>query len=85
MEFIIGRENNVKIRITDISVSRNHAILRYQDGDFYVRDTNSKFGTLVLMQSPFPIPYEQKWDLTIQLGKYLCKFVNYIYFSDYFS
>lgn len=73
MEFLVGRDNNVKIRITDISVSRNHAILTYNNGEFYVRDTNSKFGTLILMQSPFPIPYINKWELIIQIGKYLSK------------
>ncbi|CAI2384949.1 unnamed protein product [Moneuplotes crassus] len=71
MSFLIGRENNVNIRITDISVSRNHALLTYKDGEFYVQDTQSKFGTLILMQSPFPIPYTDQWDLTLQIGKNL--------------
>ncbi|CAI2384955.1 unnamed protein product [Moneuplotes crassus] len=71
MEFTIGRDNNVCIRITDISVSRNHAVLTCKNGEFFVKDTDSKFGTLVLLQSPFPIEYHDKWDLSVQIGKNL--------------
>jgi predicted component of type VI protein secretion system len=71
MEFIVGRDNNVQIRITDISVSRNHSVLTYHNEEFYLKDTSSKFGTLVLMQAPFPIPYKLKWEITMQIGKYL--------------
>lgn len=76
MEFVVGRDNNVQIRITDISVSRAHASISYHEGEFYVRDIDSKFGTLVLLQGPFPIPYVPKWDLTIQTGKYLSKLIT---------
>lgn len=43
----LGRGHECEIRITDISVSRNHAIIKYQNGGFYVFDNKSKFGTLV--------------------------------------
>jgi hypothetical protein len=71
MGFIVGRDNSVHVRITDISVSRNHSMLTYYNGEFYLKDTQSKFGTLVLMQAPFPIPYKLNWDITMQIGKYL--------------
>ncbi len=31
----------------DISVSRKHAEIKLVDGDFYIKDTDAKFGTLV--------------------------------------
>jgi pSer/pThr/pTyr-binding forkhead associated (FHA) protein len=43
----LGRGHDCEIRITDISVSRNHAIIKFQNGGFYVFDNKSKFGTLV--------------------------------------
>lgn len=71
IEFSIGRDTNVNIRITDISVSRVHSKLIFHNGDFYIRDEDSKFGTLVLLQSPIEIPYKPKFVVTMQIGKYL--------------
>jgi len=73
LEFYVGRDNNMQIRITDISVSRSHAKISFYNDEFYVKDNESKFGTLILLQSPFPIPYLKKWSLTLQIGKYLSK------------
>lgn len=47
----MGRGHDAEIRITDISVSRFHASIKYNKGDFYIEDNNSKFGTLVLMKN----------------------------------
>lgn len=47
----MGRGHDADIRITDISVSRFHALIKYSKGDFYIEDNNSKFGTLVLMKN----------------------------------
>ncbi len=47
-EFKMGRGHESGVRVNDISVSRVHAIIKFKDGDFYVSDNNSKFGTLVL-------------------------------------
>jgi len=46
----LGRGHDVDIRTTDISVSRFHALLKYNKGNFYIEDNNSKFGTLVLLR-----------------------------------
>ena len=46
------------IRITDISVSRKHAILHYENGKFFLEDNNSKFGTLILLKQPIPVNFE---------------------------
>ena len=44
----VGRGHDVDIRVTDISVSRYHAnIFQSEEGDFFVNDNKSKFGTLV--------------------------------------
>ena len=44
----VGRDNNCEVRVTDISVSRIHAIFcKDDDNGFVLVDNNSKFGTLV--------------------------------------
>eukprot|EP00828_Plagiopyla_frontata_P008501 TRINITY_DN14242_c0_g1_i1.p3 TRINITY_DN14242_c0_g1~~TRINITY_DN14242_c0_g1_i1.p3 ORF type:complete len:168 (+),score=24.62 TRINITY_DN14242_c0_g1_i1:340-843(+) len=53
--FMIGRGHETDVRITDITVSRQHAILNYSNEKFYIKDNNSKFGTLILLQEPFAI------------------------------
>jgi len=41
------------VRVTDISVSRMHAsIFKTDDGQMYLCDNDSKFGTLVLLKTP---------------------------------
>jgi pSer/pThr/pTyr-binding forkhead associated (FHA) protein len=52
-KFTIGRGNNCDIRISDISVSRVHATLKFKQGRLVIKDNCSKFGTLV--HSPRPI------------------------------
>lgn len=50
----VGRGHDAEIRVTDISVSRFHARLnRGADGDYYLEDNKSKFGTLVLIRKPY--------------------------------
>ena len=43
----LGRGYECEIRITDISVSRNHAQIKNVGNSFYVFDNKSKFGTLI--------------------------------------
>lgn len=43
----LGRGHECEIRITDISVSRNHACIKNVGNSFYLFDNKSKFGTLV--------------------------------------
>jgi hypothetical protein len=47
MEFKVGRGHDSDIRVSDISVSRYHARVKYEDGKFLLEDNTSKFGTLV--------------------------------------
>jgi pSer/pThr/pTyr-binding forkhead associated (FHA) protein len=56
----IGRGHEVDIRVTDISVSRLHArISQGPEGDFYVEDNKSKFGTLLQVRQPIPLMKEK--------------------------
>jgi pSer/pThr/pTyr-binding forkhead associated (FHA) protein len=43
----LGRGHDCEIRVTDISVSRNHAKIEKIGSDYYIFDNKSKFGTLV--------------------------------------
>jgi VWFA-related protein len=43
----LGRGSGNDIRIPDKSVSRKHAVINYIDGNFYIRDLNSTYGTKV--------------------------------------
>lgn len=43
----LGRGHDSDVRISDISVSRCHAIVKLRDGNFLLEDYNSKFGTLI--------------------------------------
>ena len=64
---IMGRSNNSDIKLNDISVSRNHSIIRYNNGKFYIDDIGSKFGTLLLIQNNILfLPYKE---INIQTGK----------------
>jgi FHA domain len=49
-QFKLGRGHESDVRVSDISVSRCHAILKYDSSDngYYLEDNLSKFGTLVL-------------------------------------
>lgn len=64
---IIGRANTSDIRINDVSVSRNHSMISYLDGKFYIDDIRSKFGTLLLIQNNILfLPFKE---INIQNGK----------------
>ena len=67
-ELIIGRGHESDIRINDISVSRNHAQLKYnaEDGTILIRDLKSKFGTLILIKKPLLI---KERTIHIQIGR----------------
>ncbi len=68
----IGRGHMCDIRISDISVSRSHAEIEFNDGKFLIRDTKSKFGTLVLFDEEFDI--NNKHSLMLQSGRCLYEF-----------
>ena len=47
----IGRANECELSIAELSVSRFHCILHKKEGEIYLEDNTSKFGTLVLVQN----------------------------------
>jgi hypothetical protein len=51
----LGRASDTDVKITDYSVSRNHAELKLIKGNFYLADCKSKFGTLVRAKNNFTI------------------------------
>ena len=58
--------------MTDISVSRHHSTIYLTNGEFYIEDKGSKFGTMFLLQSEIgTIP---KKALSIIFTKYWLNF-----------
>jgi hypothetical protein len=65
----IGRSQESDVRIMDVSISRWHATIRFQRGNFLLEDHNSKFGTLVAMKKPRML--ESGANTSIQMGRTL--------------
>merc|ERR1719464_1324868 len=63
----LGRGHESDVRIADVSISRCHATIRFQRGQFLLEDNNSKFGTLVAMKKPRLL--EAGSTITIQMGR----------------
>lgn len=72
-EYKLGRGHEADVRIiNDISVSRWHMNIKYENGDFVLSDCKSKFGTLVLVRNEMSIvPGEQK---AIQVNRTVMNF-----------
>jgi hypothetical protein len=69
-KFVIGRGHDSDIRVNDISVSRAHALLSYDNKEktLMLQDLKSKFGTLVLIKHPLRMLAKP---LTLQIGRTL--------------
>lgn len=52
-EITLGRTQTNKIKLRNISVSRIHCSLMYQNGNIYIKDNGSKFGTMMYMKENF--------------------------------
>ena len=63
----LGRANDSDVRMTDISVSRNHATLKLFNGYLYLKDNNSKFGSLINLNNNILISPQRQ--LAIQCGR----------------
>ena len=68
MQLKIGRGKDSQLTLGDISVSRIHALLTIENKNVYIQDNNSKFGTLVLVQSP-SLKIVENLPLYIQIGR----------------
>lgn len=73
----LGRGHESDVRIADVSISRWHATVSFQEeggGHFVIEDHGSKFGTLVSMRRPRVIDNGAK--LCVQAGRTLFR-INY--------
>lgn len=68
----LGRGHQCDLRISDISISRVHALLKYKDGKFLIFDNESKFGTLILLNKNYDIQNDKA---AIQIGRTVFTFV----------
>lgn len=66
----VGRGHACELRVNDISVSRMHADVRFENDQFIVRDRQSKFGTLVKFREEIEI----KESTLLQCGRLLMEF-----------
>lgn len=69
----LGRGHQCDLRISDISVSRIHAFLKFVDGNFLIYDNESKFGTLILLSQDYEIKNDKA---AIQIGRTVFTFVQ---------
>jgi len=75
-EFKMGRSHESDLRVCDISISRCHAILKYDANDshgYYLEDNLSKFGTLVLATTP-TLEIDESQTKAIQIGRSVISF-----------
>ena len=63
----LGRGREADICIADVSISRLHASIGFQGGEFVLQDNNSQFGTLVAMRKPQMV--EHGSSLSSQMGR----------------
>lgn len=66
--YVVGRGTDCEIRLSDISVSRNHATLSFEKGYWQLHDAKSKFGTLLLIDEPVNLKHLKKQS-NFQIGK----------------
>ena len=68
----LGRGHDSDVRISDISVSRNHALIRYVRGKLFLEDNESKFGTLVQMRKAVSLDTDTSF--SVQSGRTVLAF-----------
>jgi pSer/pThr/pTyr-binding forkhead associated (FHA) protein len=66
--YYLGRGHDSDVRISDISVSRTHARIYLKDKRYYLEDTGSKFGTLILAKDAVELGESKK---ILQIGRTL--------------
>lgn len=71
-EITIGRRHKNHMRLEDISVSRVHCRISYQNNKFILNDNNSKYGTLIELFKPQQIFFNK---IGIQVGRNVFTFV----------
>lgn len=72
-----GRSNNSDLKFSDISVSRTHALINFKNGNFYLKDNHSKFGTLILIRSSLKL--NDLENVALQVGSTIIQFKTISY------
>ena len=65
----IGRGHQCEIRLTDISVSRAHAQIIFKNDQFFIKDSKSKFGTLIKLDETLSFKKDEL--IKVQYGRSL--------------
>jgi len=65
--FSVGRRADQDLKYDDISVSRTHSEIKFEDGKWLLSDNKSKFGTLVLVKQKCPLL--PKFPKSVQVGR----------------
>ena len=82
---IIGRSKECELSINDISLSSYHSFLRKEQGEIYIEDNSSKYGTLILIQNNNMIMNDLV-PLKLQINKTFIKLkVKYPFYKNLFS
>ena len=79
-EIKVGRGHNVDLLLRDVSVSRIHFKFYIQDNGIFLEDNDSKFGSLILVQSPV-LRMINSLPLFIQIGRTFIKIKLKVPFS----
>ena len=72
-EIKVGRGQFCDILLSDVSVSRIHCLISVEGKNVFIRDNDSKFGTLILMQTEC-LKLAENLPLYIQVGRTFFKF-----------
>lgn len=67
MDYKLGRGHEADIKITDISVSRLHACIKYTKEGFMIIDNKSKFGTLICQHNKATFKFNER--PLLQIGR----------------
>ena len=62
-EIYLGRNQTNGVKLKDISVSRKHCYIIKRNGKLFIKDLNSKFGTLKYIKDKYEIKIDQSFDL----------------------
>lgn len=66
----LGRATEADVRVTDISISREHATIKKSRGGLYIEDNGSKFGTLIHIKESVIVTE----NLAVQCGRTIVSF-----------
>jgi hypothetical protein len=70
-ELKIGRNQNNHIVLKDISISRNHCVLKRENNNLKIKDAKSKFGTLLYLKNIKKIEVDKPMNLVSGKHKFI--------------